>query len=183
MTSEERSIENESKNEEHYEIITDLPEEPFFDYDFADEHGWHMIRTRTYPSPRYPLRSYHIPWVESVFNGVSRQVTHMKARVRMDIITNFGRTWRSWIIILAMYYNSSLLTELSLYQRPLQFIPARFTNKVDANHVMRMICENWRPGHIECGLEEVTRFLYEWGWCQRTLGMQSVWNGPTIPID
>ena len=143
MTSEERSIEDESESEEHYEIITDLPEEPFFDCDFADEHGWHIIRTRTYPSPRYSLRSYHIPWVESVFNGIFRQVTQMKARVRMDIVTNFGRrTWRSWIIILAMYYNSSLLTELSLYQRPLQFIPARFTNEVDANQVMRMICEN-----------------------------------------
>ena len=48
---------------------------------------------------------------------------------------------------------------------------------------MCMICENWRPCHIECGLEEVTRFLYEWGWRQRTLGMQSVWNGLTVPID
>ena len=183
MTSEERSVENESEEGEQYEIVSSLPEEPYFDCEFADEHGWHMIRTRTYPSPRYPLRSYHIPWVEGVFNQISHQVTHMKARVRMDIVTNFGRTWRSWIIILAMYYNSALLTELSLYQRPLQFIPCRFTNEVDANQVMRLMCENWCPGHMECGLEEVTRFLYEWGWRQRSLGMHSVWNGPTIPMD
>jgi hypothetical protein len=107
----------------------------------------------------------------------------MKARVRMDIVTNFGRTWRSWIVIMAMYYNSSLLPELSLYQRPLQFIPARFANEVDANRALRMICENWRPGHIECSLEDVTRFLYEWNWRQRTLGMQPVWFGPSFDVE
>ena len=107
----------------------------------------------------------------------------MKARVRTDIVTNFGRTWRSWILILAMYYNRSLFPELSLYQRPLQFIPCRFSNEPDANRAMRLICENWRPGHIDCALEDVTRFLYTWHWRQRTLGMQSVWNGPSYAVD
>jgi hypothetical protein len=86
----------------------------------------------------------------------------MKARVRMDIVTNFGRTWRSWIIIMALYYNSSLLPELSLYQRPIQFIPSRFSNEKDANRALRLICANWRPGHIDCALEDFTRFLYTW---------------------
>ena len=115
LTSEDRSIENDSENSDVYEVITDLPEEAHFHCNFSNEDGWHCIRTNTYPNPRYPLRSYHIPWIEYVFNNITRQVTHMKARVRMDTVTNFSRTWRSWIIIMAMYYNSSLLPELSLY--------------------------------------------------------------------
>jgi hypothetical protein len=37
--------------------------------------------------------------------------------------------------------------------------------------------------HIDCALEDITRFLYTWHWHQRTLGMQSVWNGPTYSVD
>jgi hypothetical protein len=143
-----------------------------------------FVRTTCpYPYQRYPLRSHHISWVECIFHSISRQVTHMKSQVGMDIANNFGRTWRSWIIIMTMYYNVSLLPEISLYQRPIQFISSRFSNEEDANRALRLICKNWRPGHIDCALEDVTRFLYTWHWRQRTLGMHSVGNGPTYSAD